>query len=136
MVSRIHNVDYLFDIIYLGKLKFVLDESIEYYKQYQSRIHENIDSIKKVNLLQDVELRRRIAVEKEMERTNEIRDWRAIFDETNTLLLYTCILGMKVVHVGSGSCMRVYGREEGMRFIDVCLYQGIVVLLSIALPKR
>ena len=65
-----------------------------------------------------------------MERTHEIHDWRAVFDETNTLLLYTSILGIKVVHVGSGKCMKVYGREEGQRFIDVCLYQGMLFVFT------
>ncbi|KAI6650917.1 peptidylprolyl isomerase domain and WD repeat-containing protein 1 [Oopsacas minuta] len=108
-----------------GKLKFILDESIDYYKQHQANINEKTEPTKQENYLQDMELRRRIAVEKELERTNEIHDWRAIFDETNTLLIYTCILGIKVVHVGSGTCIKVFGKDEGMRFIDICLYQGI-----------
>ena len=75
-----------------------------------------------------MELRRRIAVEKELERTNEIRNWKSIFDVTDTLLIYSCILGVKVVHVGSGVCIKLFGKDEGMRFIDLSLYQGELLI--------
>ena len=104
-------------------MKFILDESIDYYKQNQSSTNES--SSEKTNRLQDMELRRRIAVEKELERTNEIRGWIAIFDNTNTLLIYSCMLGVKVVHVGSGICIKVLGKDEGMRFLYISLYQGV-----------
>ena len=106
----------------VGKLKFILDESIDYYKQNQSNTNER--SSERTDRLQEMELRRRIAVEKELERTNEIRGWKAIFDNTDTLLIYSCILGIKVVHVGSGVCVRVFGKDEGTRFIEISLYQG------------
>lgn len=72
--------------------------------------------------LEAVEFGRRIAVERELE---SIRDRvNIIFDESGHFILYGSILGTKVINTLSNTLVKLYGREEPFRPLNLALFQG------------
>ncbi|BFZ63513.1 Peptidyl-prolyl cis-trans isomerase cyp15 [Saitoella coloradoensis] len=75
--------------------------------------------------LEDTEFGRRVAVEKEIERTPEVSSgMNVVWDESSHFIAYGSILGIKVVNTHTNRCVRLLGRDEPMRFTNLSLYQG------------
>ncbi|EGD80149.1 peptidyl-prolyl cis-trans isomerase [Salpingoeca rosetta] len=97
-----------------GKLLRVYDESLGYYTE------KNQDK----PLLSSMEFGRRVASERELDKSPHASKANAVFDETGNFLLYATLLGIKVVNIVTNKCVRVIGASETIRFISVDLYQG------------
>ncbi|XP_065834118.1 peptidylprolyl isomerase domain and WD repeat-containing protein 1-like [Oscarella lobularis] len=111
-----------------GKAYRVFDESLAMYQEIQ-----------KTNaVLQDMEFNRRIATEKELNKA--LRDQMAlstaVFDDSGNFILYPTMLGIKVVNLYTNKCVRMIGKEESVRFLQLSLYQGKLSRSSAALTME
>jgi len=77
-----------------------------------------------IQKLDDVEFGRRLAVERELESPAVRNRINVIFDETGHFILYGSILGIKVINTFTNRVVRVYGKEEPFRILNLALYQG------------
>lgn len=100
-----------------GKLYRTYDESI-------AAITEMQQAGTAIQKLDDVEFGRRLAVERELESPAVRSRINVIFDETGHFILYGSILGTKVINTLTNRVVKVYGKEELFRTLNLALYQG------------
>jgi peptidylprolyl isomerase domain and WD repeat-containing protein 1 len=74
--------------------------------------------------LEDVEFGRRIATERELENPAIRSRVNVIFDESGHFIMYGSLLGIKVINILTNRVVKVYGKEEPFRALNVGLYQG------------
>uniref|UniRef100_A0A0K2TGM7 peptidylprolyl isomerase n=1 Tax=Lepeophtheirus salmonis TaxID=72036 RepID=A0A0K2TGM7_LEPSM len=101
-----------------GKLFLTIDESLRHYI--------NLQTTKK--FLPPMEFNKKLSVEKDMEKStdeNLLRLNSIIFDKSGHFILYSSMLGIKVVNIVTGKCVKVLGRSENVRFLNISLFQGI-----------
>jgi len=101
-----------------------------------------------VYTLEDMDFGRRIAIERELERSESgpggaLRSANAVWDESGNFLLYPTMLGIKgefppaspshpfaplltdlVINTVTNKVVRVIGKDESLRFLNLALYQG------------
>lgn len=53
-----------------------------------------------------------------------ISDPALVFDESGHFLIYPTIFGIKVVNTHSNKVVRLIGKSEPQRFMNIALYQG------------
>ncbi|KAF3455296.1 hypothetical protein FNV43_RR05744 [Rhamnella rubrinervis] len=101
-----------------GKLRRVYDESLEVAQDLQR-------SDAPMYRLEAIDFGRRMAVEKEIEKTESAPHPNAVFDESSNFLIYATLLGIKVVNLHSNKVSRILGKlENNDRFLRIALYQG------------
>ncbi|KAF2156802.1 peptidyl-prolyl cis-trans isomerase cypE [Myriangium duriaei CBS 260.36] len=100
-----------------GKLYRTYDESL-------NTIMEMQQAGTAIEKLDDVEFGRRLATERELDNLAVRRRVNVIFDETSHFLIYGSIFGAKVVNTLENRVVRVFGRHEPFRPINLALYQG------------
>ncbi|KAK9237251.1 hypothetical protein V1525DRAFT_404663 [Lipomyces kononenkoae] len=101
-----------------GKLHRKYDESIA----VANEMHQSGKSLRS---LDDIEFGRRIAVERELDRDEVSQQaMNAVFDESGNFLLYATYLGIKAVNIVTNKCVRLFGSEENVRFLNLAMYQG------------
>ena len=74
--------------------------------------------------LEEVEFGRRIAVEREIESSAVRSRVNVAWDESGYFISYGSILGVKVVNTVSNRVVKLYGKDESFRTLNVSLYQG------------
>lgn len=74
--------------------------------------------------LEDVEFGRRLAVEREIENPAVQNKINVIFDESSNFILYGSILGTKVINTLTNRVVKVFGKDEPFRSLNLALYQG------------
>ncbi|KAI0025500.1 hypothetical protein F4780DRAFT_768315 [Xylariomycetidae sp. FL0641] len=74
--------------------------------------------------LDDVDFGRRLAAEREIESAALKNKVNVIFDETGHFILYGSILGVKVLNTFTNQVVKVYGKDEHIRPINLAMYQG------------
>lgn len=75
--------------------------------------------------LDDIEFGRRLAIEREMERTTDaLKGSNVIYDESGLFIMYSTMLGVKLINTNSNACVKIFGRSEKLRMINLALYQG------------
>ncbi|GME52078.1 hypothetical protein GTA08_BOTSDO02948 [Neofusicoccum parvum] len=74
--------------------------------------------------LEDVEFGRRLAVERELEHPAVKPRINVIFDETGHFIMYGSVLGTKVINTFTNRVVKVYGKDEPFRALNLALYQG------------
>ncbi|KAI1503245.1 hypothetical protein F5X99DRAFT_121015 [Biscogniauxia marginata] len=74
--------------------------------------------------LDDVDFGRRLAAEREIESTPLRNKVNVIFDETGHFILYGSILGVKVLNTFTNQVVKVYGKDEHLRPVNLAIYQG------------
>ncbi|KAF2300786.1 hypothetical protein GH714_015769 [Hevea brasiliensis] len=75
--------------------------------------------------LEAIDFGRRMAVEKEIEKTETAPQPNAVFDESSNFLIYATLLGIKVVNLHTNKVARILGKvENNDRFLQIALYQG------------
>lgn len=109
-----------------GKIHRQYDESLEATQEMQQAAPTG-------RKLDDMELGRRLAVERDLERsaleavqgasTGTVGS--AAWSEEGKLLLYPTLLGIKVVNTVTNKVVRLLGRDETVRFTNLALYQGV-----------
>ncbi|KAI4386111.1 hypothetical protein MLD38_004072 [Melastoma candidum] len=101
-----------------GKLRRVYDESLEVAQDLQR-------SGVPLYQLDAIDFGRRMAVEREIEKTENVLQPNAVFDESGNFLLYATLLGIKVINLHTNKVARILGKvENNDRFLRVALYQG------------
>ncbi|KAI4334267.1 hypothetical protein L6164_018977 [Bauhinia variegata] len=101
-----------------GKLRRVYDESLEVAQDLQR-------SDTPLYRLEAIDFGRRMAVEKEIEKTETAPQPNAVFDESSNFLIYATLLGIKIVNLHTNKVARILGKvENNDRFLRVALYQG------------
>jgi peptidylprolyl isomerase domain and WD repeat-containing protein 1 len=100
-----------------GKLHRTYDESI-------ATITEMQQAGTALAKLEDVEFSRRLATENEIEHPSVRNRINVVFDETGNFILYGSILGTKVINTLTNRVVKVYGKDEPFRALNLCLYQG------------
>lgn len=74
--------------------------------------------------LEDVEFGRRLAVEREVETANYRSRINVIFDETGHFILFGSLYGTKVLNTLTNRVLKIYGKDEPFRSLNLALYQG------------
>ncbi|XP_045159087.2 peptidylprolyl isomerase domain and WD repeat-containing protein 1-like isoform X1 [Mercenaria mercenaria] len=97
-----------------GKMVKVLDESLQ----------NIIDLQQMKQQLSNMEFGRRLALEKELEKADAFNLCNILFDETGYFLLYGTMLGVKVINLHTNRCMKILGKPENPRFLQIALFQG------------
>ncbi|KAM6494314.1 hypothetical protein JOM56_010675 [Amanita muscaria] len=105
-----------------GKLMRKYDESLEAIQEMQ----QAGTAIYKVD---DMEFGRRLAVERELELPGPDgrvpgRWSNAIWHESGAFILYPTLLGIKVVNIVTNRVVRLFGKDEVVRWMNLTLYQG------------
>ncbi|GJN04253.1 hypothetical protein PR202_ga21784 [Eleusine coracana subsp. coracana] len=101
-----------------GKLRRVYDESLEVAQDLQR-------SDVPLYHLDAIDFGRRMAVEKEIEKTENVPQPNAVFDESCNFLIYATLLGIKIVNLHTNKVSRILGKvENNERFLRIALYQG------------
>ncbi|EMD39875.1 hypothetical protein CERSUDRAFT_112125 [Gelatoporia subvermispora B] len=105
-----------------GKLTRKYDESLAAMQEMQ----QAGTAIYRVD---DMEFGRRLAVERELELPGP--DGRvpgmwinAVWDESGAFVIYPTLLGVKVVNTVTNRVVRLFGKDETVRFMNLTLYQG------------
>lgn len=101
-----------------GKLYRTYDESISTISEMQQAGTLSSEP------LEAVDFGRRIAVERELENPSSRNKINVIFDESSHFILYGSILGTKVLNTLTNRIMKIYGREEPFRPLNLALFQG------------
>uniref|UniRef100_A0A1J3HHU1 peptidylprolyl isomerase n=1 Tax=Noccaea caerulescens TaxID=107243 RepID=A0A1J3HHU1_NOCCA len=101
-----------------GKLRRVYDESLETAQALQR-------SDAPLYRLEAIDFGRRMAVEKELEKTESAPQPNAVFDESSNFLIYATLLGIKIINLHTNTVARILGKvESSERYLRVALYQG------------
>lgn len=101
-----------------GKVRRVYDESLEVAQDLQR-------SDAPLYRLEAIDFGRRMAVEREIEKTESAPQANAIFDESCNFLIYSTLLGIKIVNLHTNKVARILGKvENNDRFLRIALYQG------------
>ncbi|KAL6196131.1 hypothetical protein ACLB2K_031746 [Fragaria x ananassa] len=101
-----------------GKIRRIYDESLEVAQDLQR-------SDVPLYQLEAIDFGRRMAVEKEIEKTETTPQPNAVFDESSNFLIYPTLLGIKVVNLQTNKVARILGKVENSdRFLRIALYQG------------
>lgn len=106
----------IFDFV-TGKLYRTYDESLQTITDMQQ-------SGTALQKLEDVEFGRRLAVERELENPALKNRINVIFDESSNFIMYGSILGTKVINTLTNRVIKVYGKDEPFRSLNLALYQG------------
>lgn len=87
--------------------------------------------------LDSMEFGRRLAVERELERQalEGVKEGRIgtvgmgtpAWDESGKMVMYATLLGIKVVNTVTNKVVRMLGKDETIRFLNLALYQGLPI---------
>ncbi|QRV92468.1 peptidyl-prolyl cis-trans isomerase, cyclophilin-type protein [Ceratobasidium sp. AG-Ba] len=101
-----------------GKMTRRYDESL-------TAIQEMQQAGTAAHKLDDMEFGRRLAVEREIEKDPRVlATISAVWDESGTLVLYPTLVGIKVVNTVTNRVVRLLGKDETGRWLNLALYQG------------
>lgn len=97
-----------------GKLIKVIDESLPRFTELQQKTQQ----------LPNMEFGRRMAVERDLEKSEAFSLANIVFDESGNFLMYATLLGIKLVNLYSNKCVKIIGKNENLRILHIAIYQG------------
>ncbi|RZC32250.1 peptidylprolyl isomerase domain and WD repeat-containing protein 1, partial [Asbolus verrucosus] len=97
-----------------GKLVLVLDETLPRFTELQQTTQQ----------LPNMEFGRRMAVERDLEKSEAFGMANIVFDYSGHFIMYATLLGIKLVNLYSNKCVRIIGKNENLRLLNIALYQG------------
>lgn len=101
-----------------GKLFRKLDESIETYKAAQ---REEKSPYK----IEAIDFGRRMAIEMQLAANETAPPSNVVFDQSGNFIMYSCMLGIKLVNIAVNKLETIIGKEEtGERYLKIALFQG------------
>lgn len=100
-----------------AKLHRMYDESMQVVEEMQ----QAGTSLQK---LEPVEFGRRLAIEREVESPGYRDKANAIFDESGHFIIYGSIAGIKVLNTYTNQVVKVLGKDEQFRALNLAIYQG------------
>lgn len=71
-----------------------------------------------------MEFGRRMAVERDLEKSEACSLANIQFDSSGHFILYATLLGVKLVNIHTNRCVRIIGKNENLRLLHIALYQG------------
>ena len=74
--------------------------------------------------LDNVEFGRRMAQEREVESQTMRSKSSVIFDESSNFIIYGSMLGIKVLNTFTNQIVKMYGKDENFRAVNLAIYQG------------
>ncbi|KAI1954243.1 Peptidyl-prolyl cis-trans isomerase cyp15 [Ophidiomyces ophidiicola] len=74
--------------------------------------------------LEEVEFGRRMAVERDLQNPVIAPKINVVFDESGHFVLYGSILGIKCINTYTNRVVKVYGKDEPFRALNLAVYQG------------
>ncbi|EER36916.1 peptidyl-prolyl cis-trans isomerase cypE [Histoplasma capsulatum H143] len=74
--------------------------------------------------LEEIEFGRRIAIEKGLENPATMTKINVVFDESGHFVMYGSIIGIKCINTFTNRVVRVYGKDEPFRALNLAIYQG------------
>ncbi|XP_015916004.1 peptidylprolyl isomerase domain and WD repeat-containing protein 1 [Parasteatoda tepidariorum] len=98
-----------------GKMIRVYDESLQQLSELQQTRQ----------LLPNMEFGRRMAIERDVEKTEAFDSAGILYDESGHFILYPTMIGIKVINIETNRCVRLIGKNENIRPLKLALYQGI-----------
>ncbi|KAI7855787.1 peptidyl-prolyl cis-trans isomerase cyp15 [Circinella umbellata] len=104
--------------------KFLTGKMIRKYDESLHVISEMQQAGTAIHKLDDMEFGRRLAVDRELEKSPAASFVNAVFDESNNFIVYATLLGIKMVNIRTNKVARLIGKSETHRFLNVTLYQG------------
>ena len=70
-------------------------------------------------------------IEEKIDSNELVSPINCVFDESETFVLYSCLLGIKIMNILTGEQCCLMGEvENGERFLNVSLFQGIASVSS------
>ena len=106
----------LFDFA-TAKLHRTYDESLQATEELQ---HAGSATHK----LDPVEFGRRMGQEKDVESQTLKDKSNVIFDESGNFIIYATMVGIKVLNIFTNQVVKVYGKDENFRAVNLAVYQG------------
>jgi peptidylprolyl isomerase domain and WD repeat-containing protein 1 len=103
-----------------GKMVKKLDDRITVYSDAQQSGSLPVK-------LDDLEFGRRLAIERDLQRSPYFNDLKAIFDQSSQFIIFPSLIGIKVMNLESNRLVRLLSREDSLRPLQIALYQGIPV---------
>ncbi|KAJ3207647.1 AAA ATPase midasin, partial [Entophlyctis luteolus] len=105
---------------------FRTGKMIRKYDESLSVVSEMQQAGTSVHRIDDMEFGRRLAMEKEIEKVKggQSATANAIFDESGHFIIYASILGIKILNIETNRVVRLIGKMENQRFLNLSLYQG------------
>ncbi|CAI6051420.1 unnamed protein product [Clonostachys chloroleuca] len=100
-----------------GKLHRTYDESLQALEDMQQAGSSS-------SKLDNVEFGRRLAQEREVESSLLTNKTNVIFDESGNFIIYGTMVGIKVLNVFTNQVVKVYGKDENLRAVNLSIYQG------------
>ncbi|KAF5292653.1 hypothetical protein FQR65_LT11205 [Abscondita terminalis] len=97
-----------------GKIVRILDESLPRFTELQQASQQ----------LPNMEFGRRMAVERDLEKSDSSHLANIQYDKSGNFILYTTLLGIKLVNLHTNRCVRIIGKNENLRLLQIALYQG------------
>ena len=99
-----------------GKLIRVYDESLARYAESQLI----------TQTLSNMEFGRRMANERDLEKSDSLNLINIVFDYSGHFILYSTMLGIKLVNIETNKCMKIIGKNDNLRPLHLALFQGRV----------
>lgn len=97
-----------------GKLILVLDEALSRFTELQQNKQQ----------LPNMEFGRRMACERDLEKSELIHYTNILFDESGYFILYGTMLGVKMINIFTKRCVKILGKSENLRPLKLALFQG------------
>ncbi|KAK5637915.1 hypothetical protein RI129_012210 [Pyrocoelia pectoralis] len=97
-----------------GRINLVLDETLPRFTELQQASQQ----------LPNMEFGRRMAVERDLEKSESSHFANIQYDSSGNFILYATLLGIKLVNIRTNRCVQIIGKNENLRLLQIALYQG------------
>ncbi|KAF5291755.1 hypothetical protein FQA39_LY14243 [Lamprigera yunnana] len=97
-----------------GKIVRILDETLPRFVELQQANQQ----------LPNMEFGRRMAVERDLEKSESSHLANIQYDKSGHFILYATLLGIKLVNLHTNRCVQIIGKNENLRLLQIALYQG------------
>lgn len=91
-----------------------MDETLPRFTEFQQNKQQ----------LPNMEFGRRMAIERDLEKSESYELANIIFDASGHFIMYATLLGIKLINLYSNKCVRIIGKNENLRILNIALYQG------------
>ena len=72
-------------------------------------------------LVPSIDFGRRLAIERDLEKVDSFRSSTVAFDDSSSFIIYSTLLGIKIIHLHTNKCVRMLGVNENARFLSISL---------------
>ncbi|XP_046970455.1 peptidylprolyl isomerase domain and WD repeat-containing protein 1 isoform X1 [Vanessa cardui] len=97
-----------------GKLHKVIDETLQRFQELQHQTQQ----------LPNMEFGRRMAAERELEKSEAASLANVVFDASGHFVAYATMLGVRLANLATNRCVATLGRPENLRPLRLALFQG------------